>query len=116
MKPVFGEWRMPIMIASMSGVFFILITALFGVTINTNTREVAFHMNPGDDWDLNPITNTYGEKDDANPMGQFPEWMYIPFVAGYFLLLLTVIHVHYDYCKWKVKYIEKNKLNGTNEK
>ena len=97
-KRPFGEWRMPVMIVCVSSVFFVLLTAMFGVSFNRNTGELIFNMEgvqdvPDDPW--------------ANPMNQFPDFCYFAMIIGYYVCVGFMIIGWFDYCKWKWNNIPK---------
>jgi len=89
----FSEWRIPIMILMVSSVFFVLLTAMFGVTIDTRTHEVAYNF---DGWNNKPI-----EDGVHNPMNQFPDFTYVVMIIGYYMGAVCLIYLWFDYCKWK---------------
>lgn len=115
----FGEIRYPIMFLTLSGVVFILITAMFGISVDTRTGEVTYYLSPGSDWknpffDQNGDIAMYSERGESNPMRQFPDWIYFIMVIGYYISICFLIHIWFDYCKWKWEHIpiEKKKREG----
>ena len=96
----FGEWRIPVMIVCVSSVFFVLITAMFGVSLNRNTGELVFNMDGVQDVPIDPW---------ANPMNQFPDFCYFAMIIGYYVTVGFVVVGWFDYCKWKWNNIPKEK-------
>ena len=95
-KKPFGEWRLPIMVLTLSSLIFILLTAAFGVTINSSTRKLDFHMGIQD-------TDPF----ETDPMQQYPDWIYACMVFGYYSCVGIFIYCWYDYNKWKWNNIPK---------
>ena len=91
-KRPFSEWRIPVMIVSVSSVFFVLLTALFGIEINRNTGEMIYNFEGIRNIPLDPW---------LNPMMQFPEWCYFAMIIGYYIAVVMLIVLWFDYCKWK---------------
>jgi len=98
-KP-FGELRAPMMFAATSAIFFILIVGMFGVSYDTRSGEMLFHMDPGDDWsgNFNPEAEGWREQD---PMRQFPDWIYYVMVLGFFVTIAFISYGWFEYQKWK---------------
>jgi len=109
-NPPYMEWRIPMMIVLVSSIFFVLFTAMFGVSINRETGGVEYHLNPGDDW-INPIVDNngdiamYSERGGNNPMRQYPDWIFFAMVIGYYIAIGMFTYMWFDYCKWKWKNI-----------
>jgi hypothetical protein len=103
-KP-WAEWRLPIMLLTVSGVVFILITALFGVSININTKEIVMHLSPGDDWSQPMINKDWEDYNHANPMQQFPWWLYFVMVMGYFSCFCFFTYAWFRYMRWRWKMV-----------
>lgn len=106
----FGEIRYPIMFLTISGVVFILITAMFGISVDTRTGEPTYHLTPGSDWknpffDQNGDIAMYSEREESNPMRQFPDWIYLALILGYYTSICFLIWLWFDYCKWKWEHI-----------
>ena len=97
-KRPFSEWRMPVMIVSLSSLFFVLLTAMFGITINRNTGALGYNMEGIQYLGIDPW---------VNPMGQFPEWCYFAMIIGYYIAIGMFIWIWFDYCKWKWNNIPK---------
>jgi len=113
-KP-YGEWRLPIMVITMSSMVFILITAMFGVTINSQTGELTLEM----DW---------SEWIDEET-GLYDPWVYDPYsvwvqnnrllvfvvtMGMYYVCIGFFIYCWFGYNKWKwqnipvkERYVEK---------
>jgi len=107
----FAEWRIPVMILTMSGVIFILITAMFGVSIDRSTGGVEYYLGPGDDWN-SPFVDNDGDiamysddRGDNNPMRQYPDWIYFMMVIGYFTAIIFFTHFWFEYMKWRWKHV-----------
>lgn len=88
----FGEWRIPVMLVCVSSLVFVMLTAMFGISINRGTGELAYNMDgiqnvPDDPW--------------SNPMTQYPDYCYIVMIFGYYVTIGFMIVGWYDYCKWK---------------
>lgn len=109
----FSEWRYPVMFLAVSGLVFILIVTMFGVQINTITGETTFEM----DW------SKYIDED-----GLYDPWVYSPFdawvnghqelvltlfICGYYAGVLVVLHGWFEYCRWKLRFLEKIKEKST---
>ena len=112
------------MLLATSGMVFILLTALFGVSYNLNTGKVSFGLSPGDDW-LNPMVGKPGENDDTavNPMNQYPWFCWLAMILGYFIAYGIFIYFWLQYCRWRwlhvpeeLRFIEKKKKIGGKEK
>lgn len=105
-KRPFAEWRLPVQICLVSSVIFVLFTAMFGISINTQTGMPEYYLAPGDDWE-NPIVDNdgdlamYSERGGNNPMRQFPDWIYLAMVIGYYVTVGFFIWGYFEYCKWK---------------
>jgi len=96
------------MVLAVSGMVFILLTAMFGVTIDTRSGTVDFSLSPGDDW-INPMIGKTGE--DAyhvNPMEQYPWFCWIAMIFGYFIAVGLFIIGWFDYMKWKTILVERH--------
>jgi hypothetical protein len=95
------EWRLPVMLLTVSGVIFILLTAMFGVGVNKFTGAIEYHMSPGDDW-AQPMINKEWEDDNiANAMQQFPGWLFWVMILGYYLAFAFMIYCYFQYLKWR---------------
>lgn len=88
-KQPFGEIRIPAMILGVSGLVYTLLTAMFGVGINWNTRTVEFFylMDPS--------------IDIINPMQQFPMYTWAVMFIGYYLAVALLIYMWFEYCKFR---------------
>lgn len=91
------------MIVTISGVVFILLTAMFGVTVNKNTGEVSYDMSPGDDWSKPQLLKRNEDDNNVNPMRQFPDWIYFAMIIGYFFAVGILCHGWFDYMKYREK-------------
>ena len=102
-KP-FGELRMPMMFAALSTTFLILLTGMFGISYNTITGEVLFHMDPGDDWDGNYDPYEQSDWRERSVMNQFgPMWaLFVPLF--HMFAVLGVAYGWFEYQKWKWKH------------
>jgi hypothetical protein len=112
----FSEWRLPLMVLAVSGMVFILLTAMFGITIDTRTGQLNWSMEIGDDW-VNPVVGKSNEDaNHVNPMTQFPWFCFLAMILGYFLAVGLFIIGWFDYCKFKYKlfiqYGLKEEKNG----
>jgi hypothetical protein len=107
-RPV-QEFKLPLMVLASSGVIFILLTALFGVTIDTRTRTVNWSFEPGSDW-VNPVIGkSIEDRYHVNPMTQFPWFCFIAMILGYFIAAGMFIIGWLHYCKWKTIQADKRK-------
>jgi len=97
------EWKLPVMLLTVSGIIFIMITAMFGVGINRSTGNVEYHMSPGDDWSQPMINKDWEDNHTANAMQQFPGWLYWCMVMGYYFVFGAFIYKWMDYIKWRWK-------------
>ena len=89
------------MLVAVSGMVFILLTALFGVTVNTMTGQVDFSFEPVSDWS-NPMVNKPSETTfKVNPAKQYPDWIFMAMIVGYFISVGIFTVGWLDYCKWK---------------
>lgn len=107
-----AEYRFPLILIAVSGLIFILLTGLFGITYNRITGEVTFIMSPGDDWSHTMVGKS-GEDDlNVNPMRQFPDWCFLAMILGYFVCIGFFIYGWFEYCKFRyelfIKYGLKN--------
>ena len=105
-KPPFGEWRLPLMVITMSSFIFILITAAFGVTINMKTGEVAMDM----DWTpyIDKDTGAYDPwvyDPTAVWMSQNRTLIYITMFGMYMFCIAVFTYCWFEYNKWKWKNI-----------
>lgn len=94
-KRPYGEWRLPVMIILVSSIVFVLITSMFGVRIDIRTGETLYRMEPN---------GMMGKEVDPwlpNPMEQYPEWIFIPMVLGYYACVGGFVCMWFDYCRWK---------------
>lgn len=91
-KQPFGEVRIPVMLLTISSLIFTLITAMFGIGYNRNTMQLEFF--DLSHWD--PITSNI-----INPMQQYPWFCWIAFYVGYYFLLMAIVYLWFDYCRWK---------------
>lgn len=96
-------WRLPIMIVTISGVVFILLTAAFGITVNKNTGEVGYTFGVGDDWTTPMINKSIEDKDNVNPMKQFPDWIFFAMILGYFVSIGILCWAWFEYMKYREK-------------
>lgn len=102
-EPIQMAWRLPIMIVTVSSFVFICLTAAFGITVNKNTEEVNFGMDPGDDW-MHPMTGkSFEDKDNINPMRQFPDWIFFAMILGYFIAVGILCYGWWGYMKYREK-------------
>ena len=104
------EWKLPLMVLAVSVMVFILLTSMFGVTVDTRTGAVNFQVEPGSDWstpsplppEINPVVGKSGDtRFRANPMGQYPWFCFLAMILGYFIAVGLFIIGWLDYCKWK---------------
>lgn len=101
------EWRLPIMLIAVSGMVFILLTAMFGVTYNRNTGLPTFSLSPGSDWG-NPVVGKPGEDNqNFNPMRQFPDFCFVVMILGYFICIGIFTWSWFQYQRWRVTTSEK---------
>jgi len=108
----FGEIRYPVMIITVSGVIFVLITAGFGITIDTRDGSAIF------DYDFGQYFDEEGAIRDPwthRPMDQFIQEngtiIFLLMYMGYCIMLCFLIYFWFEYCKWKWEHIpiEKRK-------
>ena len=104
-KP-YGEWRLPLMIITMSSFIFILITTMFGVTINGLTGELTMEM----DWSqyIDEDTGAY----DPWVYDPFAVWMqnnrlpvFLWFITCFYACIAIFTYYWFQYNKWKWKNI-----------
>lgn len=88
-KQPFGEVRIPVMLLTISSLVFTLITAMFGVGINRFTGAVEF-------MELSNWNVAY-----INPMDQYPPYIWIVLVIGYYIAMVFLVYLWFDYCRWK---------------
>lgn len=110
-KP-YAEWRLPIMLLICSSMIFILITAGFGVRINSLTGEPVYEM----DWSkyIDEETGVY----DPWVYDPFAVWMqgggkwvvFFSFIAGFYTALICFFYFWFKYMKWKWKNIPKKEV------
>jgi 4-amino-4-deoxy-L-arabinose transferase-like glycosyltransferase len=104
----FSEWRLPLMVLAVSGMVFILLTAMFGVTVDTRSGQLNWSLEVGDDW-KNPVVGKSNEDaNHVNPMTQFPWFCFLAMILGYFLAVGLFIIGWFDYLKWKTILVEKH--------
>lgn len=104
----FGELRYPIMLLTISSVIFILLTAMFGVSIDTRDGTVEYHLTPGHYWSQ-PFTHKEWENERgiANAMYQYPGWIYFVMIIGYYMTIALLFYFWLEYCKWKWEHTPK---------
>lgn len=103
--PPYGEWRLPIMIITMSGFIFIVIITGFGLQIDGRTGEPVILI----DW------SQYIDEDT----GYYDPWIYDPYNAWisqnrtlfiswfsvlYFATICLFCHEWFRYMRWKCKH------------
>jgi hypothetical protein len=89
------------MMVAISGMVFILLTALFGVTVNTMTGQVDFSFEPGSDWS-NPMVDKPSETTfKVNPAKQYPDWIFLSMILGYFISVGLLCQGWFSYQKWR---------------
>jgi len=89
------------MLVTVSGMVFILLTAYFGVTIDTRTGKVDFTFEPGSDWS-NPMVDKPSEDTfKVNPAKQYPDWIFLSMILGYFIAVGMMCCGWFSYCRWK---------------
>jgi len=93
------------MIVTVSGMVFILLTASFGVTIDFRDGSTRFDLEPGSDWSNPTINKPSEDYFNVNPMRQFPDWIYLSMVIGYFISVGILCHSWFRYCQWKWEHI-----------
>lgn len=104
----FSEWRLPLMVLAVSGMVFILLTAMFGITVDTRSGQLNWSLEVGDDW-VNPVVGKSNEDaNHVNPMTQYPWFCFLALIFGYFLAVGLFIIGWFDYLKWKTILIEKH--------
>jgi 4-amino-4-deoxy-L-arabinose transferase-like glycosyltransferase len=108
------EWRLPIMLISISGVVFILLTALFGITVDTRSGTVDWSLEPGSDWSNPVIGKSNEDRGHVNPMTQYPWFCFLAMILGYFISLGMFIYIWFGYMKWRVTTSER--LRGEQHK
>jgi hypothetical protein len=103
----FGEIRYPLMLITISSVFFVLITAGFGVAIDTRDGGTIFSFD----------TDQYFNEDDGalqdpwmnRPMEQFinknATMVFLIMYMGYCFMLCFLVYIWFEYCKWKWEHI-----------
>lgn len=91
------------MIATVSGIVFILITAMFGVTVNRYSGDVTFTMSPGDDWSKPQLNKPIEDENNINPMRQYPDWIYLSMILGYFITIGILCHGWFQYMQYREK-------------
>ena len=111
-KP-YAEWRLPIMLLMVSSMVFILITAGFGVQINTMTGELMYEM----DWSkyIDEETGAY----DPWVYDPFAVWMqgngkwvvFFSFIGGFYTALIGFFYFWFKYMRWKWKNIPQEERN-----
>lgn len=102
MEEIKHEWKLPIILIASSGFVFILITAMFGITIDTRTGEVDWIMEPGSDW-MNPVIDKSIEDDrHVNPMTQYPWFCFLAMILGYFMDIGIFIYFWFAYMERRV--------------
>jgi len=116
----FSEWRLPLMVLAVSGMVFILLTAMFGITIDTRTGQLNWSMEIGDDW-VNPVVGKSNEDaNHVNPMTQFPWFCFLAMILGYFIAVGMFIFIWFEYIKWRwinvLRMEEENAKNIINKK
>jgi hypothetical protein len=95
------------MLIAVSGMVFILLTAMFGVTYNMMTGMPTFHLAPGDDWG-NPTVGKPGENNqNVNPMRQYPDWIFLSMILGYFISIGMFTYFWFQYQRWRVTTSER---------
>lgn len=121
MEEIKHEWRLPIMLISVSGMIFILLTALFGVTVDTRSGTVDWSLEPGSDWS-NPVVGKSNEdQGHVNPMTQYPWFCFLAMILGYFIAIGIFIYFWFEYMKFRFTTSERlrgeqNKKNTMEEK
>jgi hypothetical protein len=123
----FSEWRLPAMVISVSGMVFILLTSMFGITIDTRSGTVNWDMEPGSDWNapipaLNPVVGKSSEDEyHVNPMTQYPWFCFLAMILGYFICVGFFIIGWFHYLQWRwvhvpeeIRFVEKKKRRKIN--
>jgi phosphate/sulfate permease len=87
-KP-FGELRYPAMILAVSSLIFTLLTFSFGIGYNRTTMQAEFFFAIDPSPDL------------INPMQQFPDYCWVIMFIGYYIAIIILIYIWFEYCKWR---------------
>ena len=95
------EWRLPVMILTVSGMVFILLTAMFGVTVDTRTGDVRFDLQPGSDWSNPLVDKPMEDEGHGNPMDQYPWFCWLAMILGYFICAGMFCYFWFEYMKWR---------------